>query len=558
LAFDKGEWRPNRRQEVFLSLPTTIFEGLYGGGNGSGKSDVLLVYALARGWFKNPKFKQVFMRRTHAELKNEIVPRSRELYPRFGATFNKTDMVWTFPREDQYGSGKWSGNAGAMIFLSHCEHEKDASNYDSMEINLYTPDEITTFTEFIYLHIGFTRVRTNDPNLPAIIRAAGMPGGIGHKFTKTRFIDPAPEGGKVIVGRGNVKRIYIHSTVADNPHADQNYAQRLQGITNEAERKARLYGDWGAYAGQVFDELRTRKYPDEPENALHVINPFDIPEWWPRIVIGDWGYRALTYILFGAISPNGRLYAYRELAFLKTKIAEWGPIVKKYIDKENPRLIKFCKSAGQDRGQEHTIQSEIELHLGQSIELTVNSPGSRITGKMMLHEYLRWKPKPVLPADEVPAYDAEYAMWLVRNKTEAEYKSYLDMFRVPEPESNIPKLQIFRCEEEHHDGHPNCCPLLIDALQAASYDKPKKDKPAEDVAEWDGDDPYDTARYFVDAADSFVNDANKEFVKVQQQERLMQQLSNTGDMTAYYRNMRTVEKASSYKAVNRYNRRRSA
>ena len=184
MAFDKGFWKPNRKQEQFLSLPTTIFEALYGGGNASGKSDVLLVYGLIHRWHENPRFKQVFMRITFPELRNEIVPRSREIYPKFGATFNKTDMAWTFPRPDELGGT--GARTGAMIFLAHCEEENDVHKYDSMEINLYTPDEITTFTEYIYLHIGFTRVRTSDKNLPAIIRAAGMPGGIGHTFTKKR------------------------------------------------------------------------------------------------------------------------------------------------------------------------------------------------------------------------------------------------------------------------------------------------------------------------------------------------------------------------------------
>ena len=229
MAFDKGFWKPNKKQEIFLSLPTTIFEALYGGGNASGKSDVLLVYGLIHRWHEHPYFKQVFMRRTFPELKNEIVSRARDIYPKFGATFNKTDMVWTFPRPDQFG-GTGMSNDGAMIFLGHCETEEDAHKYDTMEINLFTPDELTTFTEFIYLHIAFTRVRTKVPELPAIVRCAGMPGGIGHTFTKRRFVTPYPEGGRIIVGKGNVKRFYVHSTVSDNPHADAGYAERLDGI----------------------------------------------------------------------------------------------------------------------------------------------------------------------------------------------------------------------------------------------------------------------------------------------------------------------------------------
>jgi hypothetical protein len=564
MSFSDPEWKPTKKQELFLSLPWSIFEAAYGGGNGSGKSDILLVYGVCRKLHENPKFKQVFQRRTYMELKNEIVPRSRELYTKFGATFNKTDMAWTFPRPDQFGARNMT-NGGAMIFLGHCEHEDDVHKYDSMEINLYTPDELTSYTEYIYIYIGFTRVRTNDPlrmvngqllGLPAAIRTAGMPGGIGHTFFKKRFVTPCPEGGKIIIGKGGVKRFYVHATVADNPNADPEYAGRLDAIPNEAERKARKFGDWDAYAGQVFDEFRDRHYPSEPENALHVIEPFEIPEWWPKMIIGDWGYTAMTYIGFYAISPSKRLYLYRELYWLKTKIEEWAPVIKDYNDRENPRIVKFCKSAGQDRGQEHTIQEQIETALGRPIELSNNSPGSRVSGKMMVHEYLRWKPRPVIPVSEMPIYSEEKAMWVLRNKGLIEYKSYLSLFDPPEEETNIPRLQIFKCSEEgDHESHPNCCPIMIDAIRACSYAKNSPEgKPAEDVAEFNGDDPYDDLRYAVDSAEVYFNEAQDEFQKVVKQQELIARLTESQNMTAFYIAMRKNEETAKQTMVRRYHR----
>lgn len=539
MSFADGLWKPNKKQEQFLALPDSIFEGFYGGGNASGKSDVLLVYGIIKRWHENPRFKQVFMRRTFPELRNEILPRSREIYPKFGATLNKTEMCWTFP-------------SGAMIFLGHCEKEEDVHKYDSMEINLFTPDELTTFTEFIYLHIGFTRVRTSDKNLPAIIRAAGMPGGIGHTFVKKRFVTPYPAGGKIIVGKAGVKRIYIHSTVADNPHADPEYTARLDGIPSEAERKARKYGDWDSYQGQVFDEFRDRRYPDEPENALHVIPPFEIPVWWPRMVIGDWGFAAMTYIGFYAISPTGKVYLYRELSFTKIKISEWAPIVKSFIDMETPRVVKFCRSASQDRGQEHTIQEQIETELGMPIQLSTNIRGSRVAGKMLLHEYLRWRPKPVIPTSEIPIFNEQYANWLQRNKSAIDYQAYLGLFEPPEMETNIPRLQIFRCDEKDHDGHPHCCPLVIEAIKTCSYDKATNDVPAEDVSEFNGDDPYDDLRYAIDSAEAYFKDASNEFSKIQKQQRLIDALENNKDWTAFYRNMLGVEAKSKMQFVKRF------
>lgn len=548
-------WKPNKKQAEFLSIPFGVKEGFYGGGAGSGKSDVLLMYGIVHKLHENPRFKQVFMRRTHPDLKKEIVGRSRDIYTRFGATFNATDMVWTFPRLDQYGAG--TKNAGAQIFLAHCEEEKDVHNFDSMEISLFTPDELTNATEYIYIYIAFQRNRApRDSGLPSITRAAGMPGGIGHKFVKQRFVDPYPAGGKIIVGRGGNKRIYIHATLDDNKeHIDPTYAQSLDGITIEAERKAKKFGDWSAYLGQVFDEFRDKHYPDEPENALHCIEPFAIPNWWPRFFVIDWGFTAMTYVGFYAVSPTKKLYLYRELSFLKTKIEDWAPIIKDYVTHENPKIIKVCRSAAQERGQENTIQQQIETALGRSVELSNNTPGSRISGKMLLHEYLRWKPKPVIPDSEMPMYSEEHALWLMRNRTPSEYKSYLRMFDPPEEEINIPRLQIFMCGEDSHDGHPNCCPEMVNSIKACNYDKPRNNKPAEDVAEFDGDDPYDDLRYACDTAERYYEEASEEFKRVQHEAAIIEQLNANQDWTAYYRNMRTIEAGTQQRMVSRFHRR---
>jgi len=539
MPFDKeGNWKPNRKQEQFLSLPTSIFEAGYLGGAGSGKSEVLLIYPIVHKWHEHPRFKQVFMRRTFPEIKREIVGRARELYKPFGAKYNQSDMVWTFPRPDQFGSG--STPDGAQVFLGHCENEDDVHKYDSMEINLYTPDEITTFTQYIYTYIAMTRVRSNDPSLPAIVRCAGMPGGVGHAWVKKRFVDPEPHGGKIIVGRGGNKRIFIHATQADNPYVDQTYQQKLQGLPTEAERQAKLYGSFDAYLGQVFEEFRDRPYPDEPDNAIHVIEPFDIPDYWPKIVVGDWGYRAMLWVGFGAISPDKRLYVYRELAYYEKKIAEWAPVLKELVDKDNPRIIKFCQSVGQSRGYDNTLHVQIEEILGRPIEVVHPTPGSRIAGKQLLHEYLRWQPRRTAPKI-TREYDHEHALWLIRNRTEVEYQSYVDSFKEPEPELNIPKLQIF-----------NNCTALPESIKACVYAKAKEGRVAEDVAEFEGDDPYEGIRNMIDEVERYTEESKREFASVQARAALSQRLKETNDWTAFYRESRRLESEGQVKAVRRY------
>lgn len=537
-------WKPSRRQEVFLSLPNSIKEAAYAGGAGSGKTDLLLLYGIIHRWHEFATFKQLFLRRTYPEIRDEVWPRAEILYRKFNAVPNKQSLTWTFP-------------SGARIIFGHCETDNDVHRYDTTQINLFTPDEVTSLTEFIYLYISLQRVRTADEKLPAVTRCAGMPGNIGHTWFKKRFVDPCKNGGKVIVGRAGRKRFFVHSTLADNPGIDPEYKHSLEAIPDVAERKAKLYGDFDSYQGQVFDEFRDMAIPSEPSNALHVIEPFEIPAWWPKMIIGDWGYAAMTYIGFYAISPAKRLYLYRELYWLKTKIEEWAPVIKDFSDRENPRTIKFCKSAGQERGQEHTIQEQIETALGRNIELSNNSPGSRVAGKMMIHEYLRWKSKPIIPPSEMPIYDNEKAMWLLRNKGLIEYKSYLSLFGPPEEETNIPKLQIFRCNSDNHDGHPQCCPVMIDSIKACSYDKKGKDgKAPEDVAEFEGDDPYDDLRYAVDSAESYFNDATDEFKRVQKQDELLQRLAMNNNMTTFYIAMRAQESQAKQSMIRMFRHRK--
>lgn len=531
------EWVPTTEQAEFASLPWTIKEAFFGGAKGGGKSDLLLVLPLLLGLHKNPNFKQLFARRTFAELRKEIIPRSRKFYRPFGATWNGSDMAWTFPREDQPGSGR--KNEGAMIFMGHCEHEKDVQQYDSMEINLFTPDELQSFSEYIYKYIAFTRVRTSDKTLPAMIRAGGMPGNIGHNFVKKRFVDPAPDGSVLIrdLRTGN-KRFYVKANFDTNPHIDPGYRKSIEELPLADQKAAK--GDWNAFLGAVFTEFREFHYPDEPDNALHVVEPVEIPTWWPRIVIGDWGMRAMTWVGFVAISPKGRIYLYRELHWKNTKISDWAPVVRSFLERENVKLVKFCKSAGQDRGQEHTIQQQIAEALGREVELTENKAGSRVAGKMMIHEYLRWKPKPRIHSDEETLkYDENFAMQLLRMKGEQVYKDYLNLFTPPEAEV-LPKLLIFKD-----------CKVVIDAIKACSYDKVK----IEDIAEFDGDDPIDGLRYIVDAADAFVRGAMTTMTEMNRREEIESKLRDTTNFTGYYMSMRALEaETGKMTGVKRYRR----
>lgn len=522
-------WRPTLKQERFLQIPLTVKEGFYAGALMAGKSDVLLMYPLVHGWHKIEQFKGLFLRRTTPELKREIIPRAKSYFRPFGATYNATDGLFTFP-------------SGALYFMGHCENEDDVHNYDSMQPNYVAFDELTSFTQWIYQYITIERVRvatTYSDILPAIVRSASNPGNIGHKFVYERFVKPCPAGGKILVGRGGMKKIFIPATIDDNPYAPESYKKELDALP-EAERKAKKYGDWNAYEGQVFDEFRDKLFPGEPSNAIHIVEKFDIPAWWPRICAIDWGFNAMCSVGWGAISPKKRIYVYRHQMFYGKKISEWAPEVKYFVDKENPKDIVICHSANQHRGDPHTILEQVVEELGCTVQL---GKKDRIGGKLLVHEYLRWKTKSI-PESEKPIYDYEFAAWLLRNKGDKEYKHYLMQFQPTEEERNIPKAQFFDDPDVK---------VICEALKACVYEKSSTDgKKKEDVAEFAGDDPYDMIRMLFDAADTYFALAINEQEQVTSIQNVVDQYELTKDMTQYYRQMRKVESDVIIQPVKRF------
>lgn len=514
-------WKPSARQEQFLSLPDTIFEALYGGAAAGGKSEALIMLPLVRGFYKHPKFKGIIFRRTFKELEDEIITRSQNWYPATGGRYNESKKRWTWP-------------SGAIQAFGHAEYENDVRKYDSAEYNYMAFDELTSFTEAQYIYLAMSRCRTSCKDLPAIVRGATNPGNVGHQWVRSRFIENIPYGSVGLDKLTKQKRIFIQSKVQDNPHIDPGYVFRLQGLP-EAERRAKLDGDWYTFEGQVFEDWRALKIQDEPENALHVVPAFDIPKWWPRILAIDWGYSAMTCALWGAISPEGRLYIYKEYTTKKTKISHWATEIGRMSVNEDICDIVMCQSAWQDRGEDLTIQEQFKKYSNLQPHRADNA---RIAGKIMIQEYLRWDQKPESKFVREPGdFNSELANRILRNQGIDAYKSYVASFEPTAPEVNLPKLQIFDTVKSIQ----LCLPLCI-------YDKKSgpTSKPSEDVKEFDGDDPYDTLRYLILAADSKINSAVSEGKYRVQVQKEVEQLTINNNWTSFHRNMEKLEREAHF------------
>lgn len=513
-----AKWSPSKKQQDFIAIPDRVEEALYGGSAGGGKTELGLWLPIVKGFHNYPSFKGIIFRRTFPQLDKSIVPRAKLIYERlFRARYNDQKHTFVFP-------------SGATIFLSYLETDDDAREHDTNEYNYAFFDELTHFREFQYLYIAGSRVRTSS-NLPAFTRAASNPGNEGHLWVRERFVSPAKEGGVLIHDkRSNTYRIFIRARLTDNPHLlnnDPNYINKLR-LLPAAEQKAKIDGDWWVFSGQVFDEFRAERFPDEPANALHVCEPFVIPEWWPKLVSIDWGFSHFTSVHWGAVSPDERLFIYREYVKKKEKISTWASNIARFGQHDGNILARIIDpSANQDRGAEKTIYQQVIDETGwHNLELADND---RIGGKLQYHEMLRWKPRPpkYVPSE---GYDPERADWIFRNIGLEARREYEEMFLPDPPELNLPKLQIFKT-----------CPVLINTIPVLVYDEAHP----EDVKKVDGDDPYDDTRYMFKRYDRYLSLVQKESKKRLRVEQVLNDFSRGGDVTRFYRQMERLEATSS-------------
>lgn len=539
---------PNEgRQEDFLSLPDEIFEALYGGAAYSGKSWILTMLPLFRGFYKYRGFKGIILRRKFPDLEREIIRLSQEWYPQTGGVYNQQKHSWHWPAYQSY------------MDFGHVKNASDISMYDSAQYNYCSFDETTHFPEYPYIYMVGSRVRSGTAHCNiSIVRNGTNPGGIGQTFVYNRFVRWDENGYKRIRDRHTgLERIFIPAFLADNPKGmqyDPLYAQKLEMLP-DAERKAKKYGDWHAFRGSVFTTFRPIRFPGEPDNALHVCSRFDIPEWWPKILSIDWGKRAMCHAMWAAISPAGRAYIYRERAWFGKDIPIWAGEIREMQHAEPENIIAFviCSSAFQDRG-DGSIAALVATHSGMVPTSSENVKGSRVETLQTVHDFLRWERKPTLKA-RGELYDIAKAQEIYRLHGPEALGRYQKMFIDEEDNQEIPILQILASE----DGLTSCAPYLVEAIPAAIYD----DKKIEDYAEYDGDDPLDNLRYLCKTVKKYLKGEIGDRSAEIQRQKIIEQHEQDQDMTAFYRRMEKLEKthgivgASSMPIpLSRYGRRR--
>lgn len=282
----KKEIGITEKQLLFIEAQQS--EVLFGGAAGGGKS-VAQVLDCAAFAMRYPGSRQLLLRRTLPELEMTLVRLARTMLPAEIYTYASSRHEGTFAN-------------GSVADFGYCDSERDVTRYQSAEYDAIRFDELTHFTEYMYLYL-MSRLRGAN-GFPKQLKSTSNPGGVGHVWVKKRFVD-AGTAGETFSAENGGSRIFIPSLVDDNlflMRADPQYKQRLANLPAR-ERKALLHGVWDIADGQFFSEWN-------PE--LHVARGFAIPLEWDRYFVMDYGLDMLAGY-FVAVDSFSRAYVYREL-----------------------------------------------------------------------------------------------------------------------------------------------------------------------------------------------------------------------------------------------------
>lgn len=171
---------------------------------------------------------------------------------------------------------------------------------------------------------------------------------------RTRMLDSRHEDNPRLWQRGNWTQF------------GREYISKLDNLTGA--RKLRLrHGRWAQAEGVVYEAW---------DAARHVIDPFAIPNDWPRYLSVDFGYTNPFVCQWWARDPDGRLFLYREIYRTKRLVEDHSRDVLRLTDKwttePRPTLV-FGDHDAEDRATfvrhtglqivaaEKAVQSGIQL-----------------------------------------------------------------------------------------------------------------------------------------------------------------------------------------------------
>ena len=254
--FIEATWAPQRGSQTAFLAAVPIYEVLYEGTRGPGKTDALLMDFLQhvdKGY--GIEWKGILFRQTYKQLV-DVIDKSQKwfslVYPK--ARYNKSDHVWTFP-------------GGEQLFLRYMVNKKDYWNYHGHAYPWIAWEELCNWGSDECYAAMMSCSRSTKPGMPRCYRATTNPYGKGHNWVKERFRLPQSQG--IVItdsyrgGELEPPRLAIHGTLQENVvllRSDPEYIGRIRASArNPAEIAAWIDGSWDITSGGMFDDIEVRR-----------------------------------------------------------------------------------------------------------------------------------------------------------------------------------------------------------------------------------------------------------------------------------------------------------
>lgn len=272
----------NPKQDMFFRSRKRFVA--YGGARGGGKSWAIDRKAPLMALYY-PGIKILLLRRTYKDLERNHV-RALEPLLKGIARYSRQEKCFYFP-------------GGSILELGYCASESDVLQYQGQEYDVIFVDEATQFTEYQYETL--TACLRGANSFPKRMYLTCNPGGVGHEWVKRLFVSRRykaaenPDDYDFIAAT-----IYDNKVLLDN---DPGYVNMLNNLS-DGLRQAWRDGNWDMLAGQYFSEF---------DRSVHVVEPFPIPDHWPRYRAIDYGLDCCACV-WVAINEIGDYYIYREYA----------------------------------------------------------------------------------------------------------------------------------------------------------------------------------------------------------------------------------------------------
>lgn len=302
-----------------FALQQVVFELLYGGARGGGKTDAGIVWMMRP--IDNPLYRGLVIRKNATDLEDWL-DRADRMYATAGGVRTGHPATYVFP-------------SGAKIRTGHLKDDNAYNKYQGHEYQRILIEELTLIPNYEDYEKLRASCRSTVPGLDARLFATTNPGDVGHVWVKKYFIDVAPPMVAYADPVSGRKRMFVPATVEDNPvlmKADPNYVKSLDAIKDESLRKAWRFGSWdvfqtkGAYyqtqLNLALEQRRIGRIPYDPDLQVHTVWDLGIGDITAIWFLQIWG-KEFRWIDYYQTDSKGLLTIINELKQFPYK-NNWG------------------------------------------------------------------------------------------------------------------------------------------------------------------------------------------------------------------------------------------